>query len=153
MSADKKNLIKEPIGRIMGKISKMFLGNLQQNLSHLDIERSFYPLLLIEAGKGKLTQQELANELTCDKVQVVRIIDYLSLNGYVERIQNPMDRREYELSITDKARKVIPDIKNVIQKVSGIALQSLSQEQIGELHSMLRLIETNLLSHKIHSTK
>lgn len=153
MSADKKNLIKEPIGRIMGKISKMFLGNLQQNLSHLDIERSFYPLLLIEAGKGKLTQQELANELTCDKVQVVRIIDYLSLNGYVERIQNPKDRREYELSITDKARKVIPDIKNVIQKVSGIALQSLSQEQIGELHSMLRLIETNLLSHKIHSTK
>jgi len=153
MSADKESVIDEPTGRIMSKISKMFLANLQQHLSHLDIERSFYPLLLIEAGKGKLTQQELANKLSCDKVQVVRIIDYLSLNGYVERIQNPKDRREYELSITDKANKVIPDIKTVLQKVSGIALQGLSQEQVGELYSMLRLIEKNLLSHKIHSTK
>ncbi len=153
MDITKENLIKEPVGRIMGKISKMSLGNIQQNLSHLDIERSFYPLLLIEAGKGKITQQELANELFCDKVQVVRIIDYLSLNGYVDRMQNLNDRRKYELNITDKARKVIPDIKNAIQKTSKIALTGLSQEQINELYSILRLIESNLLSNKINSLK
>jgi Transcriptional regulators len=153
MSTEKEKLIREPIGRIMGKISKMFLANLQRNLSHLDIERSFYPLLLIEAGGGKLTQQELANELSCDKVQVVRIIDYLSLNGYVERVQNPKDRRVYELQITDKAREVIPDIKNTIHEVSGKALQGLAPEKINELYTTIRLIEKNLLSYKINSTK
>ncbi|WP_321334280.1 MarR family winged helix-turn-helix transcriptional regulator [uncultured Bacteroides sp.] len=148
MDTTKENLIKEPVGRIMGKINKMSLGNIQQNLSYLDIERSFYPLLLIEFGKGKLTQQELAEKLFCDKVQVVRIVDYLSLNGYVERTQSPIDRRKYELNITDKASKVIPDIRNVIQKTSEVALRGLSQEQIDELYAMLRLIETNLLSLK-----
>lgn len=76
-------LIKEPIGRKMDKIGKMFQSKLQNDLKHLDIDRSFYPLLLIEAGNG-ITQQELASRLLCDKVQVVRIIDYLSSNGYVE---------------------------------------------------------------------
>jgi len=130
----------------------MFFGTLQKRLSHLDIQRSFYPLLLIDAGEGKLTQQELANELLSDKVQIVRIVDYLSTNGYVERVQNQKDRREYNLTITDKGRKAIPDIKDTIQELSGIAYNGLSPKQIKELYSMLSLIETNLLYHNNNST-
>ncbi|MBP1615085.1 MAG: regulatory protein MarR [Bacteroidetes bacterium] len=149
----KENLIREPIGRVMGRIGRKFLGNLQKDLSHLDIERSFYPLLLIEIGEGKLSQQELAIKLSSDKVQVVRIIDYLSINGYVERTQNPEDRRKYELTITDKARRAIPDIKKTIQELSRVAFEGLSQEQINELYSVLEVIEKNLSSHNIYSAK
>ncbi len=152
MDADKKNLPREPLGRITGRISRMFFGTLQKRLSHLDIQRSFYPLLLIDAGEGKLTQQELANELLSDKVQIVRIVDYLSTNGYVERVQNQKDRREYNLTITDKGRKAIPDIKDTIQELSGIAYNGLSPKQIKELYYMLSLIETNLLYHNNNST-
>ena len=143
----------EPAGRIMGKIGKLFLDKLQKELSHLDIERSFYPLLLIDAGNGKLTQQELADKLLTDKVQVVRIIDYLSANGYVERIQNISDRRKYELTITGKAKLIIPDIKKAFQNMSTIALNGLSEKQIKDLHLMLNLIENNLLSHQNLSAK
>ena len=89
MKSNSDNPIKEPIGRRLDKIGKLFLAKLQTNLTHLDIERSFYPLLLIEAGNG-LTQQNLAQKLNCDKVQVVRIIDYLSSNGYVQRVQKQL---------------------------------------------------------------
>jgi MarR family transcriptional regulator, transcriptional regulator for hemolysin len=151
MDRAKKNLPREPLGRITGRISRIFFGTLQKRLSHLDIQRSFYPLLLIDAGEGKLTQQELAKELFSDKVQVVRIIDYLSMNGYVERVQNPKDRREYNLTITDKGHEAIPDIKNTIQDLSGIAFKGLLPEQIKELYSILSLIETNLLFHNDNS--
>ncbi len=97
--------LREPIGRIMGKISRIFLTDLQRNLAHLDIERSYYPLMLIEAGNGNLTQKELSDKLSCNKVQAVRIIDYLSSNGYVERVQNEKDRRKINLEITVKAKK------------------------------------------------
>jgi len=136
--------MKEPIGRRMDKIGKIYQIKLQKDLAHLDIDRSFYPLLLIEAGNG-LTQQELAEKLLCDKVQVVRIIDYLSSNGYVERIQNQSDKRKYELSITEKARLVIPEIKNVIENTKEMACDGLSENQIDELYNMLEKIENNLL--------
>jgi MarR family transcriptional regulator for hemolysin len=137
-------LIKEPIGRKMDKIGKMFQSKLQNDLKHLDIDRSFYPLLLIEAGNG-ITQQELASRLLCDKVQVVRIIDYLSSNGYVERIQNQTDKRKYELAITDKAREVLPEIKKAIKDTTSVALNCLSDNQINELYNLLSMIENNLV--------
>lgn len=137
------NFMKEPVERIMGKISKMSQDTLQKILSHLDIDRSFYPLLLIEAGKG-ITQQELANELSCDKVQVVRIIDYLSLNGYVDRIQNKTDKRKYELVVTEKAKTVIPDIKKAFKELSAVSLKGLTETQKNELYTILVTIESNL---------
>ena len=137
--------MKEPVERIMGKISKISQDIVQGNLSHLDIDRSFYPLLLIDAGHG-ITQQELARELSCDKVQVVRIIDYLSSNGYVDRITNKTDKRKYELSVTDKARKVIPDIKKAFDELSAITLKGLTIKQKNELYAMLTIIVSNLIT-------
>lgn len=137
--------MKEPVERIMGKISKISQDIVQGNLSHLDIDRSFYPLLLIDAGNG-ITQQELARELSCDKVQVVRIIDYLSSNGYVDRIPNKTDKRKYELSVTDKARKLIPDIKKAFDELSAITLMGLTIKQKNELYTLLTIIASNLIT-------
>ncbi len=144
--------MQEPIGRKMDKVGRMFQAELQAELQHLDIERSFYPLMLIEAGNG-ITQQELADKLFCDKVQVVRIIDYLSSNGYVERVQNQTDKRKYELTITEKARLVLPDIKKAISNTSSIAMKGLSENQVSQLYSMVSLIESNLISHKNRNLK
>lgn len=144
--------MQEPIGRKMDKVGRMFQAELQAELQHLDIERSFYPLMLIEAGNG-ITQQELADKLLCDKVQVVRIIDYLSYNGYVKRVQNQTDKRKYELTITEKARLFLPDIKKAISNTSSIAMKGLSENQVSQLYSMVSLIESNLISHKNRNLK
>jgi len=139
--------LKEPVERLMGKISKMSQSYLQNRLSHLDINRSFYPLMLIESGNG-ITQQELAQKLSCDKVQVVRIINYLSVHGYVLRVQNQSDKRKYELTISEKAKVFLPDIKNAINEMSDISLKYLSENQKTELYNMLVIMEKNLLSQK-----
>jgi MarR family transcriptional regulator for hemolysin len=152
MNINSNENIKEPVGRIMKKISMLSQTFLQENLTDLDIKRSFYPLLLIESGNG-ITQQELAGKLSCDKVQVVRIIDYLSSHGYVERIQNRTDKRKYELSITEKAKKVIPNIRKAFDEISVVTLKGLSETQRNELYTMLTMIETNFLTHKNHSSK
>ncbi len=141
--------IREPIGRIMAGISRMFLSNLQKNLAELDIERSFYPLLLIEAAEGMLTQNELAEKLSSNKVQIVRIVDYLSLNGYVERVRNLDDRRKMSLQITEKARKCIPEIRKAIHASTEVALQDIPEDKVDELYALLKQIDKNLSSHNV----
>lgn len=149
MSSIQDNLIREPVGRIMGKISRRFLAIIHENLSHLDIDRSFYPLLLIEAGNGNLTQKELAKELLCDEVQVVRIIDYLSSNDYVERILNTNDRRKYNLKITEKAKRLLPDIKKALYETNLLALKDVPDNKVDEFYALLNLIDKNLSSLKV----
>ncbi|MGA2406831.1 MAG: MarR family transcriptional regulator [Bacteroidales bacterium] len=138
----------EPVGHIASNIHRMFLTVLNMNLAHIDIDRFYYPILLIEASRGNLTQQELAGKLGCDKVQVVRIIDYLSEKGYVTRVQNTHDRRKYGLEITEKAKKIIPDIKKAIQNANALVLNNLSEKKIYDLYSTLKTIEKNLSSFK-----
>ena len=136
--------ITEPVGRVMAKISKIFQAKLLTRLNHLDINRSLYPLLLIESKNG-MTQQELARELSCDKVQVVRIIDYLSKNDYVQRVPDATDKRKHILKITAKAEVIIPEIKNAINETSTIAFKGLKGSQVDELYKTLNLLEKNLL--------
>lgn len=148
MDTGSTGLIREPIGRIMGNISRMFLADIQNQLCYLDIQRSFYPLLIIEAGNGQLTQNELASKLMCDKVQVVRIINYLSRNGYVERTVSKDDRRKSCLSITGKARQFLPAIKDAIKKTSQAALKDIPEDKADELYTLLTLMVNNLSSNK-----
>lgn len=136
--------ITEPVGRVMAKISKTFQAKLLTRLNHLDINRSLYPLLLIESKNG-MTQQELARELSCDKVQVVRIIDYLSKNDYVQRVPDATDKRKHILKITPKAELVIPEIKNAINETSTIAFRGLTGTQVDELYKALNLLKINLV--------
>lgn len=139
--------ILEPVGHIASNIHRMFLTVLAVHLSHMDIDRFYYPILLIDASNN-LTQQELAGKLGCDKVQVVRIIDYLSDKGYVTRVKNTHDRRKYGLEITEKAKNFIPDIKKAIKNANKLVLNNLSEQKIDELYSTLKIIEKNLSSFK-----
>jgi MarR family transcriptional regulator, transcriptional regulator for hemolysin len=138
----------EPLGRILSHLGRLYLAELNKKLSHIDLKRSYYALIQIEKSGGKLTQNELAARLKTDKVLVVRIIDYLSANGYVERIKNPSDRRKYSLMLTEKAKQQLPNIKLAIKEVTELAIEGLSQDETVLLYHALEKIKFNLNNTK-----
>ena len=75
---------------------------------------------------------------------MVRVVDYLSENGYVERVSNSIDRRKYCLTLTDKAKAVLPGIKQSMQEITATAFDGLTGLQHGEFISTLGLIKKNL---------
>ena len=134
----------QPIGRILSQTGKSFLHLLNEKLGYLDIDRSYYALILIDLGQGDLTQKNLAYQLETDKVSVVRIVDYLSGNGYVKRVRSSVDRRKYCLTLTDKAKDKLPGIKKSMQEVSATAYHGISSVQQKEFLSVLGIIKNNL---------
>jgi len=134
----------QPIGRILSHTGKSFLHLLNEKLGYLDIDRSYYALILIDLGQGDLTQKNLAYQLETDKVSVVRIVDYLSGNGYVKRVRSSVDRRKYCLTLTDKAKDKLPGIKKSMQEVSATAYHGISSVQQKEFLSVLGIIKNNL---------
>lgn len=135
---------KQPLGKLLSSIGKTLLNELNVKLKQLDIERNFYSLILIEEGEGKMTQQDLADLLDSDKVSVVRIVDYLSDKGYVNRVKDSSDRRKYRLTLTTKAEKELPLIREAISDVSQIALKGFPGEKIEEFYDILNNIKNNL---------
>jgi DNA-binding MarR family transcriptional regulator len=148
MDINSKNMPQEPISRIMGYISRIYYGTLKKELIPLGIERGYYPLLLIDSGNGMLTQQNLADKLSIDKVQVVRLVDYLSDNGFIERVQNPKDRREYMLHLTAKGYQILPEVKKAEKKLYDTAFKGLSEEEINSMRDKLYFILKNIIGFR-----
>ena len=134
----------QPLGRILSRTGILFLQYLNEKLDYLDIERSFYALMLIDLGQTNLTQQELACQLEIDKVSVVRIVDYLTGKGYVQRVRSSVDRRKYCLTLTGKAKEKLPDIKRAIQQANDTAFKGLNEFQKKEFISTIGIIKKNL---------
>ena len=147
MKKKQQNKIEQPLGRILSHIGKSFLQLLNEKLYHLDIERNYYALILIESSETGLTQQELAELLNTDKVSVVRIVDYLSNKGYVKRVNDTLDRRKYCLVLTAKAEKEMPVIKKVLAEATGIAFKGLTKTQVAEFYNTIEIIKNNLNKH------
>jgi MarR family transcriptional regulator, transcriptional regulator for hemolysin len=136
--------LEQPLGRMLSGLGKGYLHLLRVKLQHLDIDRNYQALVLIESNDGNITQQELAILLGTDKVSIVRVIDYLSEKGYVQRIRKTEDRRKHRLLLTAKARLAIPEIKQSFTEINEIVLKGLNPAQVSDLVETIKKIKSNL---------
>ncbi|MFT7364419.1 MAG: DNA-binding MarR family transcriptional regulator, partial [Algoriphagus sp.] len=69
---------------------------------------------------GHLSQTELANLVFKDHPTLTRILDLLCKKGYVERVPHPMDRRSFQLHLTEtgvaKVKALRPQILEIREK-------------------------------------
>lgn len=136
--------IEQPLGRILSGLGKGYLHLLRAKLHNLDIDRNYFALVVIESHNGSITQNELALLLDTDKVSIVRIIDYLSGKGYVQRIRKTDDRRKHSLVLTHKGRYALPEIKQSFSEINKLVLNGLNDTQVLELTETIRKIKNNL---------
>lgn len=134
----------EPFGRMFSFLGKEYLHILRTKLHHLDIDRNYYALILIDSLNGEITQQELALLLGTDKVSIVRVVDYLSGKGYVQRIRKTVDRRKHGLILTNKAKLALPEIKQSFDEINDIVLKGLNSSQVLAFNETIKKIKSNL---------
>ena len=133
-----------PLGRSLAILAKTYYGALTKQLEHLEIERYYSILILIENHGADCTQQFICDELKMDKVSMVRIVDYLIEKKYVKKVVNPKDRREHFIQLTKKAIEVLPAIHQAIDEVNSSALKGIAKEKQKELYANLNTIQKNL---------
>lgn len=147
-----------PLGRVFGDLAREYVGIFNLRLDHLPINRYYYAVIVIDKYEGNLSQTTLGDELYLDKASVVRMLDYLEEAGCITRDQNPSDRRAHILTLTDKARKMIPEIKTAIKDSNGICMKKFKEKSIAEFEVGLNQVMENLQGepknqYKIHLVK
>ncbi|MCW3083111.1 MAG: hypothetical protein JWP12_477 [Bacteroidetes bacterium] len=143
---------KLPLGRSLSLLAKTYFGALTKRLEHLEVERYYSILIVIENSGPTCTQQHICNNLRIDKVSMVRILDYLMEKKYVKKVLNPNDRREYFVELTPKAKKVMPQIYSEIEGLNTIAFKGIPKDQRKEFYKNIALLYENvegLPAHKI----
>ena len=84
------------------------------------------------------TQAALAAAIGADKTRIIRTLDDLQDDGYIERKPDPDDRRVRLLAITDAGRRVKDAVQGEIQRGEERWLGELSAD---ERRTFLRVLE------------
>jgi DNA-binding MarR family transcriptional regulator len=93
-------------------------------------------LRLLRAASG-LSQQELAAKLQIHPSRLVAILDNLEKRGFVERRQNPEDRRLYSLYLRGDGGEILEKIGKVAREHQEALLSTLNREERDQLAALL----------------
>lgn len=88
-----------------------------------------YVVLLALDRSSMRTQAALAAAIGADKTRIIRTLDDLQDDGYIERRPDPDDRRVRLLAITDAGRRVKDAVQDEIQRGEEQWLGELGAEE------------------------
>lgn len=134
----------EPISRKLIRLGKLYLSVLTKQTAHLDVTRYHYILSLIYFHDGQLTQNALAQLLGKDKSAIVSIINMLTAKGFVYRDNNPLDRRQHLLKVTDKAKLAVPQVLETFESLNNDITKGISEEDLQAFERVLQQMRNNI---------
>ncbi|MGI8944133.1 MAG: MarR family winged helix-turn-helix transcriptional regulator [Qipengyuania sp.] len=99
-------------------------------------------IMAVLGDAGALTQRELSQLTLMDKVPVNRACKLLEDRGLASRKPNPGDGRSHLLELTPEGRAVHDGIMPLAEKIERELFSCLSEEECGQLRSMLVRLRT-----------
>jgi MarR family transcriptional regulator for hemolysin len=131
-------------GRRFALLGNLYFQLLSKRLQHLGIEKNFSILVLIDKMGDQCSQKFIADTLHIDKTIMVGILDQLSEQGVIKRTQNPSDRRQYWVQLTEKGQARMPEIRNVVNTLNESILAGMTSAEAAKFEKQLQLIYRNI---------
>ncbi|MDK1375476.1 MULTISPECIES: MarR family transcriptional regulator [unclassified Sinorhizobium] len=102
--------------------------------------------LFMLAKKDGINQRELAEELEIETPTIVRLLDGMEKQGFIERRVEPSDRRAKQIHMTDFGRSVARDIQNLASEIREDVLDGLKPQEIAVALKVVSTIARNVQS-------
>lgn len=100
-------------------------------------------LVHLERNQG-ISQTQLAALTETDPMTLVRTLDRVEKNGWVERRQDPDDRRIWRLHLTRKAQPILKRVWMIADEARDDALAGFNKTQIELALQLLNGVHSNL---------
>lgn len=134
------------IGKQINILVRQFNLYLNHELSELNVSATEILYLASLYQEDGLTQDDLASEYVVDKAAVARTVSKMEDKGLITRKDNPKNRRQKQLFLTEKARKIKPELQNVQNQWLMIMTEDEDAGLTKELSSYLDRIVNRALS-------
>ena len=112
-------------------------AEMSNELKRLGLNLGQFAVLMTLSEAEGLTQSEIGKKITMPGYATTRTIDALEEKSFVERRKDDRSRRSYRIYLTDKSRKVVPQLFAVVGKVNEHLLSVLSPKEQKDFMTIL----------------
>jgi DNA-binding MarR family transcriptional regulator len=134
----------DSLGFILNKVNTKLKNELFQQLKEYDVTPEQWAVLNCLWEQEGITPKELADMTFKDKPNTNRILEKLQIKELIFRQPHPVDKRAYQLFLTDRGlalrEKLIPKVQKILVK----ATTGLKEEKVTVLKNMLNQIYHNI---------
>jgi MarR family transcriptional regulator for hemolysin len=132
-------------GYLVHDVARLFARRFNQRaLLLLGLTRSQCRILGYLARHEGINQAGLADLLEIKPMTLVRHVDRMEEDGWIERRPDPADRRARRLVLTDRARPLLARILDLSAEIRREAFADLSEEEGRRLIGLLRRVHGSL---------
>lgn len=128
----------------LDKSIKVYRQFVQKRLNDTGFEITVDQWLVLATliEKPNSNQQEIAEKVFKDAASVTRIINLLIKKKYINRQRNKADKRQSDLHITARGRRMLASLQNLIKQNRVIALHAISTNDLAiTQQTLLKIVE------------
>ncbi|WP_209852039.1 MarR family winged helix-turn-helix transcriptional regulator [Paenibacillus sediminis] len=132
-------------GNTFRRVTSQFASRLKP----YDITPEQWSVLYCAYKHEGINQRELSELAGKDQPTTTRILDLLHKKGWIERQDDPADRRAYLIHVTPSAKELIEQTIPIEVQYNDELLQGVTDEQLAVLDQIMNQIKHNLDNMKL----
>lgn len=105
-------------------------------------QAKWMPLLYLMRAEGPPTQTEIAKHLEIESPTLVRLLDRLEADDWIERKACPGDRRARHIHLTPRARQLCGEVQAIVMDVRRQLLGDVSPAELARCVALLKRINS-----------
>jgi DNA-binding MarR family transcriptional regulator len=126
-------------------VSRLYLRRFERRAEAFGLTLSQCRVLVHLAVEEGSSQVRLAELTDLEPMTLVRILDRMELEGWLERRIDPLDRRARQLYVTPKGKPLVDEIWRLVELTRREAFAGLSETEVAALHAALQAVRQNFL--------
>jgi DNA-binding MarR family transcriptional regulator len=130
----------ERIPFLLSQLGSHVAGEFQRRMRGVGVQPRTYAVLMALATEDGQSQRQLSARLGIHRNAMVTVIDVLEADGLVRRNAHPDDRRAFAITLTDRARGLLPDLDKVGRALEDAVAEPLSADERNTLRELLQRI-------------
>lgn len=128
----------ERIPFLLSQLGAHVAAEFRRSVSVLGVQPRTYAVLMALATEDGQSQRQLSARLGIHRNAMVAVIDALESDGLVERKTSAQDRRAFAITLTDRARGLLPDLDRAGRALEDAIAGPLSPAERDTLRGLLQ---------------
>lgn len=130
----------ERIPFLLAQLGSHISSDFQRRLAPIGADPRTYAVLVALAGDDGQSQRQLSERLGIHRNAMVTVIDNLEQRGLAKRLPHPDDRRAVAVTLTAKARRLLPALHEQGRSIEDEITAPLSPKERAALRRLLQRV-------------
>ncbi|MBX9993703.1 MULTISPECIES: MarR family winged helix-turn-helix transcriptional regulator [Priestia] len=130
--------------REIGMIARALDSISNIEFKEYDLTKGQYLYLVRICENPGIIQEKLAEMIKVDRTTAARAIKKLEMNGFIEKKDDPRNKKNKNLFPTEKGKNVYPFIKRENDYSDKVALEGFTQEETDTILKLVQRVRKNI---------